>query len=578
MSAEDRKPDAQDPASPGETAPSMRIGRYALVRELGRGGMGIVYEATDPAIGRRIAIKVINVQFLAGAGEAQVLRERLFREAHSAGALSHTGIVVVYDVGEDREMAFIAMEYVDGPSLQQVQQSGRKLEPAEAMDILRQVAAALDYAHSNGVVHRDIKPPNIMLHKGNHVKIADFGIAKVTTAPKYTATGMVMGTPAYMSPEQIEGREVDGRSDQFSLAVVAYELLTGASPFTGGSYASMIHGIVYGQRPSAHAANPLLSAAVDPVFARALAARPEYRFATCTELVSALDAALHAAVPVSAPMATPIATPVATPAATPFAAPVAAQPLPAPPARGARWVPIAFAMALALALGGAAVYKFWPALQGVVGGRAQAVPPSVPKPAASKAAETPAPSSPPSAAPIGNPVAQRPTAEKPELKQTTASKQTAAHVLTPVPSAADIAREQADVVPAIKKGIIVSANRRWTDTGIDLRPGDTLDIEAHGLIRVSANLRIPAQDPGGYHPGCARANVVFGQPVDVAAVPAPTLSCWSLIGRVGGSIFEVGAQSTVPEGSAGRLYLGVNDDDIRDNSGTWTAVVSVLRH
>jgi hypothetical protein len=340
----------------------------------------------------------------------------------------------------------------------------------------------------------------------------------------------------------------------------------------------MIHGIVYGQRPSAHAANPLLSAAVDPVFARALAARPEYRFATCTELVSALDAALHAAVPVSAPMATPIATPVATPAATPFAAPVAAQPLPAPPARGARWVPIAFAMALALALGGAAVYKFWPALQGVVGGRAQAVPPSVPKPAASKAAETPAPSSPPSAAPIGNPVAQRPTAEKPELKQTTASKQTAAHVLTPVPSAADIAREQADVVPAIKKGIIVSANRRWTDTGIDLRPGDTLDIEAHGLIRVSANLRIPAQDPGGYHPGCARANVVFGQPVDVAAVPAPTLSCWSLIGRVGGSIFEVGAQSTVPEGSAGRLYLGVNDDDIRDNSGTWTAVVSVLRH
>jgi len=575
MSAEDRKPPAQDPASPGETAPSMRIGRYAVVRELGRGGMGIVYEATDPAIGRRIAIKVINVQFLAGAGEAQVLRERLFREAHSAGALSHSGIVVVYDVGEDREMAFIAMEYVDGPSLQQVQQSGRKLQPAEAMDILRQVAAALDYAHSNGVVHRDIKPPNIMLHKGRQVKIADFGIAKVTTAPKYTATGMVMGTPAYMSPEQIEGRDVDGRSDQFSLAVVAYELLTGASPFLGASYASMVHSIVYGQRPSAHAANPLLPEAVDPVFARALASSPEYRFATCTELVSALDAALRAPVPVS----TPIATPVAAPAAAPFAPPVAAQPSPAPPARGARWVLVAFAMVLALALGGAAVYKFWPALRGVSGGHAQAVPPSVPNPAASKAAETPAPSSPPPAAPIGNPVAQRPTAGKPEAKQTTAGKQTAAHaVQTPVPSATDVAGEQADVVPAIKKGIIVSANRRWTDTQIDLRPGDTLDIEAHGLIRVSANLRIPAQDPGGYHPGCARAKLVFGQPVDVAAVPAPTLSCWSLIGRVGGTIFEVGAQSTVPQGSAGRLYLGVNDDDIRDNSGTWTAVVSVLRH
>jgi serine/threonine-protein kinase len=599
MSAEDRKPDAQDPASPGETAPSMRIGRYAVVRELGRGGMGIVYEATDPAIGRRIAIKVINVQFLAGAGEAQVLRERLFREAHSAGALSHSGIVVVYDVGEDREMAFIAMEYVDGPSLQQVLQSGRKLQPAEAMDILRQVAAALDYAHSNGVVHRDIKPPNIMLHKGRQVKIADFGIAKVTTAPKYTATGMVMGTPAYMSPEQIEGREVDGRSDQFSLAVVAYELLTGASPFTGGSYASMVHSIVYGQRPSAHVANPLLSAAVDPVFARALASSPEYRFATCTEFVSALDTALHAAVPVSAPIATPVVMPMTTPLATP----AAAQPLPAPPARGVRWVLVAFAMVLALALGGAVVYKFWPALQGLVGGQAQGVRPSVPNPAQSKATEAPAPSFPPPAAPTGkdgkppapaaqadlhspaakevvpNAVAHREPGQIPGAKSITATRETSAHaVQTPVRSATDIAREQAEVVPAIKKGIIVSATRRWTDTGIDLRPGDTLDVEAHGLIRVSANLRIPAQDPGGYRPGCARARLMFGQPADVAAVPAPTLSCWSLIGRVGGTIFEVGAQSTVPEGSAGRLYLGVNDDDLRDNSGTWTAVVSVLRH
>jgi TonB family protein len=274
-----------------DARPTHRIGRYLVTGELGRGAMGVVYEAIDPLIGRKVAVKVIRLQALTDAGEAQLLRERLYREARSAGALSHSGIVVIFDVGQEGDLAFIAMELVEGVSLYQVLASGRGIPLTEALDILRQAAAALDYAHGNGVVHRDIKPANIMMDKGVKVKIADFGIAKLTSSDLLTQTGAVMGTPSYMSPEQIEALPPDGRSDQFSLAVVAYELLTGGRPFQAASLATLAHMIVYADRPSARAANPELPPAVDVVLRRSLARLPHDRYPSCTQFVAALEAA-----------------------------------------------------------------------------------------------------------------------------------------------------------------------------------------------------------------------------------------------------------------------------------------------
>jgi serine/threonine protein kinase len=275
-----------------------QIGRYLIRGELGRGAMGIVYDAIDPMIGRRVAVKVISLSAGTDPAEAEFLKERLFREARSAGRLFHPGIIVILDVGMHEDSAFITMEHVDGPSLQRVLATG-PLEPKTALGILQQTAAALDYAHQHSVVHRDIKPANIMLQGGNTVKVADFGIAKVISQDA-TLTGVLMGTPSYMSPEQIEAQPVDGRSDQFSLAVLAYELFTGARPFEADSMATVAHLIVYGPRPSAHSVKPSLPAALDEVLARGLNRFPEQRYSSCAEFAAALEKALlaDAALPV----------------------------------------------------------------------------------------------------------------------------------------------------------------------------------------------------------------------------------------------------------------------------------------
>jgi serine/threonine-protein kinase len=268
-----------------------RIGRYKVVRELGRGAMGVVYHAIDPNIGRPVAIKTIQLGEKRTAEEQERLRERLFREARSAGILSHPGIVTVYDVQQEGDLAYIAMEYVDGPTVDQWLTEQRAVAAEWMFSILAQTAAALDYAHQKGIVHRDIKPANIMIAADGTAKIADFGIAKVAASEQFTMTGSIVGTPHYMSPEQVQGLAVDGRSDQFSLAVMAFEMLTGEKPFTGEHLTTVVYKIVAEEPVPPHRLNPTLSGPIEAAVRRGLAKKPENRYRTCREFVEALEKA-----------------------------------------------------------------------------------------------------------------------------------------------------------------------------------------------------------------------------------------------------------------------------------------------
>ncbi len=269
------------------------IGRYEVEREIGRGAMGIVYRAKDPAIGRTVAIKTIRLSELAEEKELQQLRQRLMREAQSAGILSHPGIVTVYDVAEDESNAFIFMEFVEGETLEKLLLARQPPSREHLLRIFRQTAAALDFAHSKGIIHRDVKPANLMVTSGGDAKITDFGIAKIVSQ-QMTMTGMVLGTPYYMSPEQVQGHPVDGRSDQFSLAVIAYEILTGQRPYSADSLATLILKIVTETPPSPETLNPALDKSVSTVFSRVFAKDPRNRYPSCAEFVEDLARAVEA--------------------------------------------------------------------------------------------------------------------------------------------------------------------------------------------------------------------------------------------------------------------------------------------
>jgi formylglycine-generating enzyme required for sulfatase activity len=247
--------------------------------------MGTVYRGVDPAIGRTVAIKTILFGGSGSQTDTQQLRGRLLREAQAAGTLNHPNIVTVFDVGEDAGVAYIVMEFIQGKTLEQLLiYPGQPLPAEQAMDILTSAARALDYAHGRGIVHRDIKPANIMVQDDGVVKLADFGIAKVVSAETLTPASVMVGSPHFLSPEQLRAEQVTGRSDQYSLAVVAFCLLTGRKPFHADSMAALLTQIVMQEAPR----DARLNHAVDGVIRRALSKNPANRFNSCSAFVEAL--------------------------------------------------------------------------------------------------------------------------------------------------------------------------------------------------------------------------------------------------------------------------------------------------
>lgn len=271
------------------------LGRYRILREIGGGGMAQVYEAEDQTIGRKVALKVLAVPPVVPESEKSLLIESFQQEARSAGTLSHSNVVTLYEVGETDGVHYIAMELLTGTTARELLRERGKLPVDHALNILLQVARALDYAHKQGVIHRDVKPDNIVVTEEGVVKLTDFGIARAANDLLRTQKGMLVGSPAYMSPEQIQGEPVDYRSDIYSLGVTAYEMLTGRKPFDAPAVTAVMHRIVYDEPDPA----PELPRAAEAALRRALAKKPEERPTSAVALVEELTSAYYGTAVVS---------------------------------------------------------------------------------------------------------------------------------------------------------------------------------------------------------------------------------------------------------------------------------------
>ena len=269
-------------------ATMVKAGRYEILGELGRGAMGVVYRATDPVIGRTVAVKTIRLSEEGTGLSRPELLSRFQTEARAAGLLTHPNIVVVYDAGEENGLYYITMELIEGKSLQALLDSGHSFPVPRVLRIMEQTCSALQFAHERSIIHRDIKPANLMLTADDTVKVTDFGTAKILQFGTVQQTTHVMGTPSYMSPEQVKGRPVDGRSDIFSLGVLLYEILTGEKPFPGQSITTVIYKIVNEEPIPPRTLNPSIHQGLSDIVMRALAKEPEVRYQSCRELLEDL--------------------------------------------------------------------------------------------------------------------------------------------------------------------------------------------------------------------------------------------------------------------------------------------------
>ena len=409
------------PSDPGETTVVRTIGRYRAFGELGRGAMGVVYRGFDPLIGRTVALKTLSID--TSDPQAREFRDRLYREAAAAGALSHPNIVTIFDIIEDAGLTAVAMEFIEGRSLAAIIAERAPLPIDLAVDILDQMCSALDYAGSQGIVHRDIKPANILLTSAGRAKVTDFGVARLALSTM-TQAGTVLGSPSYMSPEQVKGLSLDGRSDLFSAAVVFFEMITRERPFAGNDIATTMYRIAHEPPTPPSQFNPAIGPEIASVLERAFAKSPADRFQTGADLVAELRSAASLG-PARGPSPALAALATAPPPVPPIVMPVSDLGAAAPPHRDALDVaPIPVTRSSPAAADGSGVHHLAPIPQAPISGASVSGPasssvdlPAIPLPPESAATPGGMPGAPAKPAVASKAaVSKQPAAPKPAAK------------------------------------------------------------------------------------------------------------------------------------------------------------------